>query len=355
MLENIVTDWGGFEQLVASLNETGNVSVEHNVTLVGKSGAPRQVDVLLRHKQGLYEHLVIVECKWLATPVERLHIDALATTVRELGASRGVIFSRKGFQSGALAQAKHENIDLFQVRDLTHEEWGLPGRVIDLFLQFVQISIGNPDLVAPVFISKSPEIPQVAFNLGFGPDGPTSKTPLLNSEQKISSDSLEMKIFEASQRVLKQTILDVGVFNGGEKRTFYMSRPVNLQSENRFMVPQDNGVLAFEKMTFDLGIRIDQSRITIDRAEKLSFAVAIENCVTQTVTAAYREKDAVATNLSHIMLSKVTERDDAVENGTIIRIFMKGMFSFDEVRNLQPVLYEQNVQPFVYQTPTLEK
>ena len=70
-------------------------------------------------------------------------MDALATTVREVGAARGVIFSTKGFQSGAITQAKAENIDLFVVRDLSAEEWGLPGRVVDMFLQIVQPSIGN--------------------------------------------------------------------------------------------------------------------------------------------------------------------------------------------------------------------
>ena len=58
-ITELVTDWGGFEKLVATLHETGEVSVEHNAVLQGRSGAPRQIDVLIRHKQGLYEHLVV--------------------------------------------------------------------------------------------------------------------------------------------------------------------------------------------------------------------------------------------------------------------------------------------------------
>ena len=54
-IPELVTDWGGFEKLVVALHETGDVTVEHNAQLVGKSGAPRQIDVLLRHRQGLYE------------------------------------------------------------------------------------------------------------------------------------------------------------------------------------------------------------------------------------------------------------------------------------------------------------
>jgi Restriction endonuclease len=144
-IEDLVKDWGGFEKLVAKLHETGDVRVEHNVTLVGASGAPRQIDVLIRHKQGLYEHLVIVECKYWNDPVDRQQVDALANTVRELGAAKGVIFSKKGFQSGAIAQAKHDHIELFQVRTLTDEEWGLPGREVEFFTHCHTVSVNNPN------------------------------------------------------------------------------------------------------------------------------------------------------------------------------------------------------------------
>jgi hypothetical protein len=142
-ISDLVTDWGGFEKLAEKLHETGEVKVERDVVLTGRSGAPRQIDVLIRHKQGLYEHLVVVECKYWNSAVKRIHVDALATTIREVGASRGVIFTTKGFQSGAITQAAHENIDLFVVRDLTDKEWGSPGRVVDIFLQVIRPSIGN--------------------------------------------------------------------------------------------------------------------------------------------------------------------------------------------------------------------
>jgi hypothetical protein len=63
-LSDLVTDWGGFELLIAKFHETGGVTVQHNATSIGKSGAPRQTDVLVRHKVGLYEHLIVVECKY---------------------------------------------------------------------------------------------------------------------------------------------------------------------------------------------------------------------------------------------------------------------------------------------------
>ena len=91
-LGGLVTDWGGFERLVADLNRTGNVTVEHDVKLPGESGASRQIDVLIRHREGLIEHLVIIDCKHWKQRVGRSEVDALAASVRELNASRGVLF-----------------------------------------------------------------------------------------------------------------------------------------------------------------------------------------------------------------------------------------------------------------------
>jgi len=44
--------------------------------------------------------------------------------MKEVGGSQGVIFSTKGFQAGAVEQAKFENIELFTVRELSDAEWG---------------------------------------------------------------------------------------------------------------------------------------------------------------------------------------------------------------------------------------
>lgn len=140
-LSSIVADWGGFEELVKQMHKTGFVSVERNVKRKGLSGAERQIDVLIKHKQGLYEHEVIAECKYWNKPVSRMYVDALATTIKETGVSKGAIFSTKGFQEGAIKQAKHENIELFTVRELTDQEWGLPGRHIDFWLRIITMSI----------------------------------------------------------------------------------------------------------------------------------------------------------------------------------------------------------------------
>jgi hypothetical protein len=352
---DLVINWGGFEQLVAILHETGEVTVEHNVVLPGRSGAPRQIDVLIRHKQGLYEHLVIVECKYWNSSVDRLHVDALVTTVREVGASRGVIFSTKGFQSGAIAQAKHDSIDLYVVRDLTANEWGLPGRVIDIFLQIIQPGIGNVVSHGVTKIGNPFNNTPIVFNLLFGPDGPESSTPTLKRDGSPGGDTLEKYLFDAAQKTLVHGLGQIQMINGGTDCTRYVLCPANLLPDIPFRVPLNGEIIIIPKFSFDLGIKITQSRITVDRAAQYKFALALENYVTGTVSAASRQLDAALTTLVELGPQEPSPNGEApLMNGSILRVEIKSFFPFEEMKGLSPVPVESVRRPFI-PTPPPEK
>lgn len=347
-ITDLVVDWGGFEEFVAKLHESGRVTVEHNVILPGRSGAPRQIDVLIRHKQGLYEHLVIAECKYWNSPVERLHVDALATTVREVGASRAAIFSTKGFQSGAVTQARHENIDLYVVRDLTAHEWGLPGRVVDIFLQVVQPSFGNIVPQDAIKLGNPFNATPIAFNLAFGFDGPESCTPTLKEDGSPGGKSLEKCLFDAMQKAVPEALSQIQIVNGGAECTTYVLCPVNLVPDKTLLVPLDGEIVIIPKLTFDLGIKISQNRITVDRAKKYKFAVALENYVTGKISAASRQLDAAITDLVELGSQSATSNGEQLYvNSSLMRVVMKGLFPFEEMKNLTPVPIESLRRPFV--------
>ena len=158
-----------------------------------------------------------------------MHVDALATTIREIGASRGVIFSTKGFQSGARAQAIHDNIDLYAVRSLTEEEWGLPGKLIDFYIQFIQPSIGNIKLHKTVaFLPPGAAVGPLNLNLVYGEEGPISSTPLLNAEEHDTL--LETRLLKAAQKALSIFMSDAFTINRGMDSTMYMIGTVNLRA-----------------------------------------------------------------------------------------------------------------------------
>lgn len=344
-IEDLITDWGGFERLIAELHMTGDVKVEHNVTLPGRSGAPRQIDVLVRHKQGLYEHLIVVECKYHKTPVERLHIDALATTAKEVGASRGVMFAMNGFQSGAITQAQHENIDLFTVRDLTDEEWGLPGKVVDILLQVIQPSVANIVIDGGMAIGNPTNGAPAYFKLEFGPQGPISSTPTLKKDGSPGGKDVEVYISDAANQAMMEGLGDFFTINKGEECTRYIGRPVNVQFSSPLTIPMNGGFLLIPKLSFQLGIKIIQSRITVDRAKQFKFALAVVNCINGERSSVARRIDGHETVLAQIATSNIKGgAEQPPPNGSIMRVVLGGFFQFEEMKDLQPV-------PMVRTTP----
>jgi hypothetical protein len=128
-------DWASFETFVKDLYEgDGDVTVQRDVTEVDRYGAKRQTDVKITRRSRFHRFTTLVECKRWKDPVSRDRIDVLAASIEALGANNGAIFTTTGFEEGAIAYVKGKGIDLFVVRDLTPEEWGLPGRHISLHL-----------------------------------------------------------------------------------------------------------------------------------------------------------------------------------------------------------------------------
>jgi hypothetical protein len=86
---------------------------------------------------------------------------------------------------------------------------------------------------------------------------------------------------------------------------------------------------------FDLGIKIAQSRITHDRAARYKFALALENCVTGTVVGASKVHDASHTTLVDIVEAQ-ENAGEALKNGSVLRVFTKAYFPFEETHGLEP-------------------
>ena len=334
--KRLIPDWGGFEKLVAELNQTGSVTVEHDVTLVGRSGAPRQIDVLVRHKQGLYEHLVVIDCKFWKTRISRLHVDALATTVRELHASRGVLFSVAGFESGAITQAQHDNIDLFNIRELTDEEWGLPGRHIDFLITYLQCAFRN--LSFPGTYKFGLPTP-VNFNFNLGHDSSIwSKTPIQPME---GLDTMEALIMSVVPQVARSLWVPQILFDGAPgERLFW--KTANFKLNQTAIASLADGIVFVPEIAFDVGLKISQTRFQFDRGEKYSLMFAVEDCVKGITTAATRDRNEKHTRLVEIINQETCE-GEVFKNGSIMTIMIKGFFPFDELNGLANGEFKDNL------------
>jgi hypothetical protein len=334
-IENIVEDWGGFEKLVAKLHETGDVRVERDATLIGRSGAPRQIDVLLRHKQGLYEHLVVVECKYWNRNVERSDVDSLVRTVHEVGASRGVIFSSKGFQSGAITQAEHDKIDLFTVREPTDREWGAPGRHVSLFLHVVSLAPGPVTIhEAYAHAHCAPTANKIDSVIGEGGPRPPTHTPIEteSGKDKTLEEMLTRLAREAGKEVYSPKLAS---FSGSLRGQIFYRVNVDIVPTKDIKVYIHDGLLFIRKMSFHLGLRIDQSHIAVDRAKSFVFALAIENCVNRQVFGAARRLGESITELAPLIDVVPDRNGEAIQNNSIISVWLLPMFPFDDFADMK--------------------
>lgn len=327
-----ITDWGGFEKLVADLNSNGNVTVEHNVRLVGRSGAPRQIDVAVRHSEGLYEHLIIIECKHWKDRVGRDKVDALATSVRDLNASRGVLFSVMGFESGAVIQAKAEGIDLFTVREPTDEEWGLPGQHVDFYLTTIEKSVRNTLIEGAMAIGA---VQPIHFNLAIGDPKTQTKTPIEpRPDIKGAADletAFEALIGHASKQIWPPQLLFDGK-NG--TRSFW--KHVDIAINPPIVVPQPTSRIFVPKISLDLGLKIHQKRIKIDRGSKYSFVLAVEDCVHEKTQTASRVEGETYTTIAPIHIQKPAKDQGPIfQNGSVILVEGKFYFDFSELADLE--------------------
>ena len=111
-----------FEQLVADicnqLSKEDNATVSQKAKFPGKSGHDHEIDVAVEFLHMGVKLLVFVECKWWNKPVGIEQVMVLAQRIEDVGAHKGIIVTRKGFQHGAFKLARSRGIALAVYREL---------------------------------------------------------------------------------------------------------------------------------------------------------------------------------------------------------------------------------------------
>jgi hypothetical protein len=342
---DLIKDWGGFEELVANLNETGTVTVQRDVVLKGKSGAPRQIDVLVTHTVGLYRHIILIECKFWKKQVERIQIDAMAAAVEDLNASRGVFFTSSGYQTGAEIMARAKGIDIFRVRELSDAEWGGPGRVVEIFVQEVSRAIGNLRFPGAYATNLAPEVDACAAGINIalaaGSDGFESITPIANSRFKTLEEILDKSSFDALRKMTAKTV----TFNGGAECTVYFMAHMQLPFVSPVHFHQSDYVTIYiPRIEYDAAVRIRQSRFRFDRGDKYVFALAVENCITGVTYAATREQGESISGLKELAPAGESSCAESLKNGSVLRMTLKSFFDFSEVKGLSQVPWPKELE-----------
>ncbi len=117
--------WEELEEIVDDiLRETGMDSTR-TVNLKLPRGSVN-IDVVAKETNDGIQNLIICECKNWKTNIPREIVHAFRTVMQEIGANRGYIISRVGFQVGAYEAAEATNINLLtfhQFQELYFTKW----------------------------------------------------------------------------------------------------------------------------------------------------------------------------------------------------------------------------------------
>jgi hypothetical protein len=336
-----LVDWKDFERFVAGMYaEDKDLVVEHNVTVTAKSGATRQIDVRFTHTVKSHTYVTVVECKRWKEKVTRDRIDVLAATIEDVSASKGVMFTTNGFEPGAEAYARHKGIDLFLVRDLTDQEWGLPGRVVWFYLHIYAAQVGSFQQTAQLIATVPNPPSSIELPLVFRPDGQLDETMTLRSiSDGGRGPNLLSVIAEARRAAMQWLSPKIGLLEEGDDatRAFIVPIDIDLSSTPYRDLQRPYGVIRLERVVVELIVTVNQSRFEYDRGGTLDLAIAVENYVTE-----QRSVVTMSTASSALEVTELGEPpsegadEDLLENGMLFRVFTEPYVGLDAVPDGAP-------------------
>lgn len=327
MLNDIVKDWGGFEEFVKKIHQKGNVNVIRNVTINGKSGAKRQIDVLLEQISEPYTYKTIIECKYWKQKVSRDIIDIINAAMNDVSANKGACFTTIGFEEGAELYAKDRGIDLFIIRDLSDEEWGLPGRNISLYFQILTKAILdikiNDDNMALSLLGNSTT---GSVSLDFINKSSNTIISPHKEKYKTLEDYLEAACNELYKEWNKKNIAfstpDITQYTIGNINMPFSDDPV----KGRLVLKTHTDIIAISKLTIKCLVKIEQFKFEYDRATNYEFAIIAENCINNTLYAVSNKKTEDSAEWSKLEPKIPDNQDDVLKNNSVFRISMSGFF-----------------------------
>jgi hypothetical protein len=113
-------DGSALEAAIAGYLASQGYEVSCNEVMVGRSGAPHEIDVLAVRPDPVARVTLAVECKAWQKPVEKGVLSKLDYVIRDCGINKGIVASTGGFRSGAQRAADELSIDVWGPDKLTH-------------------------------------------------------------------------------------------------------------------------------------------------------------------------------------------------------------------------------------------
>ena len=109
-----------------------NIEVKHDVKILAKSGCTHQIDVYWEYKLGGEIHRIAIDCKNYSKKISIAKVRDFFGVIYDIGNIKGVLVTRKGFQSGAKQFADYYTISLKELRKPDERDWENRVKTIDI-------------------------------------------------------------------------------------------------------------------------------------------------------------------------------------------------------------------------------
>jgi hypothetical protein len=155
--------WREFQEVVATFFRSLGCDASVDEMVIGVR-AKHKIDVFVKFKRFGMEIKWVIECKYWNTAVPKEKVLVLAGIVGDVGADRGILISKKGFQSGAILAAQRSNITLTSLKELKEISQSdlmaallqsLETKVIQLKESFFSLFVSVPSNEVGVYSSRS--------------------------------------------------------------------------------------------------------------------------------------------------------------------------------------------------------
>ena len=110
-------NWQELQKESASLFRSLGCEAKIEEKIEGARGV-HKIDLLVKYRAIGMESVWIVECKNWNSNVSKEKVLALQSIVQDVGADKGILISKQGFQSGAIRCAENSNIILTDFQEL---------------------------------------------------------------------------------------------------------------------------------------------------------------------------------------------------------------------------------------------
>jgi hypothetical protein len=259
----MATKGKSLEELVGILERTGMPGAEIKVRdkIFDKIAKElREVDVSVRFRIGSHNFLIIFECRDRSRPNGPDWIEQIIQKTRDLGANKVIAVSASGFTKGAIEKAKHYDIELRALKEITSKDIigiSLPGKLPVLKKRYAIFEISlQPKTKDPKILAS---LQDYVKNYRLDPNIPTIFINSRDPPISINELFLNTNLNEAFKDLPK---------DGSKVRQSFTLEPENPTIEFKFSLA--NGQIAISRIHLVVDLWVEQQSARLESMKSYS-------------------------------------------------------------------------------------